>query len=159
APSHGIREVIQIVKYLPRVFRYLRPHWKLGLLSLVLLVLVVLAGLLTPWPMKILVDSVLRNPPMPLPGVLSRALNPIARQPFALLLFAVMSGLLLTIVQNGLLVLNNYVNTQLDQSVVLDFRTELFEHAERLSMSYHDRRRAGLMIYLINSQGDYVARL
>jgi ATP-binding cassette subfamily B protein/subfamily B ATP-binding cassette protein MsbA len=119
----------------------------------------VLAGLLTPWPMKLLVDSVLRNPPVPLPGVLSRTLNPIAREPFALLLFAVMSGLLLTIVQNVFLVLNNYVNTQLDQGIVLDFRTELFEHVERLSMSYHDRRRAGLMIYVINSQGDCVARL
>jgi ATP-binding cassette subfamily B protein len=130
------------VKYLPRVFRYLKPHWTLGLISIVLLVLTVLAGLLTPWPMKILVDSVLRNPPVPFTGVLSRTLNPIARQPFALLLFAVMSGLLLAIVQNGFLVLNNYVNTRLDQNIVLDFRTELFEHAERLSMSYHDRRRA-----------------
>jgi ATP-binding cassette subfamily B protein len=147
------------VRYLPRVFRYLKPHWKLGLLSVVLLVLTVLTGLLTPWPIKILVDSVLRNPPVPLTGVLSRTLSPIATQPFALLLFAVMSGLLLTIVQNGFLVLNNYVNTRLDQNIVLDFRTELFEHAERLSMSYHDRRRAGLMIYVINSQGDCVARL
>src|SRR5262249_47184836 len=48
---------------------------------------------------------------------------------------------------------------KLDQNIVLDFRTALFRHAERLSMSYHDRRRAGMLIYVINSQGDAVARL
>src|SRR5262249_27884378 len=133
--------------------------WKLGDLSVFLLLLTVAAGLLTPWPMKILVDSVLANPPSPLPSVLSRLLSPIAEQRFALLLFAVIGGFCVTIVQNVFSVLNNYVNTRLDQSIVLDFRTELFEHTQRLSMAYHDRRRAGMLIYVINSQGDCVARL
>jgi ATP-binding cassette subfamily B protein/subfamily B ATP-binding cassette protein MsbA len=147
------------VKYLPRVFKYLKPHWKLGVLSVALLLFTVMTGLLTPWPMRLLVDSVFTNPPRPLPLGLSGLLGPIAGQPFTLLLFIVLSGLVITIIQNGFLVLNNYVNTLLDQSIVLDFRTELFAHTERLSMAYHDRRRAGLMIYVINSQGDCVARL
>jgi ABC-type multidrug transport system fused ATPase/permease subunit len=147
------------VKYLPRVFHYLKPHWKLAALSAVLLLFNVLAGLLTPWPLKILVDSVLGNPPAPLPSVLSRLLSPIATQRVALLLFAVLAGLGVTILQNMFLVLSNYVNTRLDQSIVLDFRTALFDHTLNLSMGYHDRRRASMMIYVINSQGDCVARL
>lgn len=109
--------------------------------------------------MKILVDSVIAKPPVPLPGIVSRLLSPFAVQPFALLLFAVIGGLGITFVQGVFVVLNNYVNTRLDQSIVLDFRTELFEHTQRLSMAYHDRRRAGMLIYVINSQGDCVARL
>src|SRR5262245_29434423 len=109
--------------------------------------------------MRLLVDNIFSNPPKPLPAGLSRAIGPVAGQPFSLLLIIVFGGLFVTIVQNGFFVLNNYVNTRLEQSIVLDFRTELFEHTERLSMSYHDRRRAGLMIYVINSQGDCVARL
>jgi ATP-binding cassette subfamily B protein len=128
-------------------------------LSAVLVVFNVLAGLLMPWPMKILVDSVLTKSPGPLPGYLPQLLNPIAKHAFGLLLFAVISGVCLTIVQNGLSVLNNYVNTRLDQSIVLDLRTELFEHTQRLSMAYHDHRRAGMIIYVINSQADCVARL
>jgi ATP-binding cassette, subfamily B, bacterial len=131
----------------------------MGVLSVMLIILGVLVGLLTPWPLKILIDSVLSPTPSPLPGPLARILGPVGTQPFVLLIFAVSAGLLLTIVQNAFSVVNNYVNTRLDQSIVLDFRTTLFEHVQRMSMSYHDRRRAGMMIYLINSQGDAVARL
>jgi ABC-type multidrug transport system fused ATPase/permease subunit len=109
--------------------------------------------------MKILVDSVLANPPAPLPSFLSRLPGPSSGHGITLLLLAVLAGLTVTIVQNLFIVLNSYVNTRLDQSIVLDFRTALFEHTERLSMTYHDRRRAGMLIYVINSQGDCVARL
>lgn len=145
------------MKYLPRVFHYLKPHWKLGLFSLVLIVLGSLVGLLTPWPMKILVDNVLGN--IPLSSSLTGLLGPIGARPIALLLIVVLSGFIVTVLQNASSVLNNYVNTRLHQSIVLDFRTDLFEHTQRMSMTYHSRKRAGLMIYVINSQGDAVARL
>jgi ABC-type multidrug transport system fused ATPase/permease subunit len=115
--------------------------------------------LLTPWPLKILIDSVLNNPPAPLPGFLAALLGSAVGRPFALLVFAVSAGLAVTVIQNGFSVLTNYVNTRLDQNIVLDFRTALFDHTQRLSMAFHDRRRAGMMIYVINSQGDCVARL
>src|SRR5260370_39692559 len=113
--------------------------------------------MLATWTMEILVDSAVSK--VPLSGFLARALGHFATHPFALLTFAVTAGLALTVLQNALSVANNYVNTRLDQNIVLDFRTALFEHTERLSMSYHDRRRAGMLIYVINSQGDAVARL
>jgi ATP-binding cassette, subfamily B, bacterial len=147
------------VRHVRRVFYYLRPHWKLAMLSLGLLLCTVLAGLLTPWPMKIIVDSVLTTPPAPPPGFVSRALGQLANDRFSLLLLVVLGGLTVTLLQNVFLVLSNYVNTRLDQSIILDFRTHLFQHTQRLSMAYHDRRRAGMLIYVINSQGDCVARL
>jgi len=146
------------MKYLPRVFRYLRPHWKFGLLSVILILLGSLIGLAVPWPMQILVDNALGGRPVQVP-ILSFLSGPFATSPFAMLLFAVLAGLALTITQNALSVANNYVNTRLDQNIVLDFRTALFEHVQRLSMSFHDQRRAGMLIYVINSQGDAVAKL
>ena len=145
------------MKFLPRVFPYLRPHWKLAALSLSLIMLGALVGLATPWPMKILVDSALGK--TPLPPRLSYLLTPIGGKPLALLAFAVFAGLILTVTQNALSVADNYVNTRLDQNIVLDFRTALFKHVQGLSMSFHDRKRAGMLIYVINSQGDAVARL
>ena len=58
----------------------------------------------------------------------------------------------MTLMVNLLDVLENYVNTKLNLSMGLDFRGDLFQHAQRLSMSYHDQRRSGMLIYLINYQ-------
>src|SRR5947207_15199599 len=60
---------------------------------------------------------------------------------------------------SGLHVLTNYVNTKIDQYITLDFRSTLFLHAQKLSLAFHDRRRSGMIIYMINSQGDAPAGL
>jgi ATP-binding cassette subfamily B protein/subfamily B ATP-binding cassette protein MsbA len=143
------------VKSLLRSLRYLRPYRRLAVLVVVLIVLAGLADLLAPWPLKILVDHVLGDHPLP---------GPLARMGWAndrslLLIVVVAAGLAVALVGNGLTVLNNYAQTTLEQRMVLDFRSELFQHAQRLSMSFHDRRRAGMLIYTINSQGASVAGL
>jgi ABC-type multidrug transport system fused ATPase/permease subunit len=137
-----------------RVLRYLRPYWKLAVLSVVLILLGALFSLLTPWPLKFLVDNVLQNEP--LPPVLT---NLVGDDRFTWLLLAVGAGLLFTFVQQGLTVLDNYVTTKMDQNMVLDFRSDLFQHAQRLSMTFHDQRRSGMLIYAINFQADAAARL
>jgi ATP-binding cassette subfamily B protein/subfamily B ATP-binding cassette protein MsbA len=142
------------VKYFPRVLRYLRPHWKLAVVSVVLIVLSALFSLLVPWPLKFLVDNVLGQEP--LPPFLARL---VGESRGVLLLFAVGAGLGFTLVQHALTVLDNYVNTKIDQSMVLDFRSDLFQHAQRLSLAFHDQRRSGMLIYAINYQADAAARL
>lgn len=146
-----------MVKYFPRVLHYLRPHWKLAVVSVVLIILGTLASLLVPWPLKILVDSVLQD--HPLPPVLRIFFGQPAEMRATLLALAVVGGVLVTLVQHSLTVLDNYVNTKLDQNMVLDIRSDLFQHAQRLSLAFHDRRRTGKLIFAINSQGDAAARL
>jgi len=104
-------------------------------------------GLLSPWPMKILVDSVLGH--QPLPGILAR----IAPRPntTALLLTVVAVGFALTLLASLITVVTGYLTTRLDLAMTLDFRSDLFRQAQRLSMTYHDRRRSGMVIYVINS--------
>jgi ATP-binding cassette subfamily B protein len=143
--------------YLRRVFRYLRPHSKLAVMSLLLMLVGSAAVLLTPWPLKILIDNVLEK--HPLHGWLAIVLGPFASNSMDLLLFAVIGGLLVALLTNGLHVLANYINTRIEQLIVLDFRSDLFAHAQRLSLAYHDRRRSGMIIYLINNQGDAPAGL
>src|SRR4030095_10691219 len=69
------------------------------------------------------------------------------------------AGFLVTLLLHFLNVLSNYVNTKLEQRMVLDFRSDLFEHAQRLSLAFHDRRRSGSLIFAINFQGDAAASL
>ena len=140
-------------KYLPRILPYLWPYWRLAALLVVLIVAAGAAELLAPWPLALLVDSALGdNPP---PDWLTRIIGPANRS--NLLFFAVMAGLIVALIHNALTVVDNYVQTQLEQRMILDFRTDLFQHAQRLSLAFHDQRRSGMLIYAINSQGDAVA--
>ena len=143
------------MKYIRRVLHYLKPYWRLALVSAVLIIVGALVGLLAPWPLQILFDNVLGG--RPLPGFLDFFLGNM--NPVGLMLCVVIGGVVLTLLHNGLTVLDNYVNTRMDQSMVLDFRSDLFRHAQRLSLSFHDQRRSGMLIYAINSQADAAARL
>jgi ABC-type multidrug transport system fused ATPase/permease subunit len=145
------------IKYTPLIIRYLRPYWKLATGSVLLIVLGAAAGLLSPWPLKILIDNVLESHPTP--DFFETILGDLAQNRSFMLLLMVFAGLAIAVIQNGLSVLDNYINTRLDQSIVLDFRSDLFEHAQRLSLAFHDRRRSGGLIFAINNQGDAVARL
>jgi ATP-binding cassette, subfamily B, bacterial len=139
---------------LRRVLRYLRPHWKLAVVSGLLMLLGAAVGIAVPWPLKFLVDNVLNGAPMPEGlGWLSGA------DRGTLLVAVVVAGFALAFVHNALVVLDNYVNTRIDQSMVLDFRSDLFHHAQRLSLTFHDQKRSGMLIYAINAQADAAARL
>jgi ABC-type multidrug transport system fused ATPase/permease subunit len=123
---------------------------------LALIVVSGLTDLLGPWPIKVLVDYALGDHPVPswLVAVIgSRA------ERTTLLAVAVAAGLAIALLNNTLAVLNEYLQTRLEQRIVLDFRSDLFQHAQRLSLAFHDQKRSGMLIYAINGQGDAVAGL
>ena len=138
--------------YVTRVLRYLRPHWRLAVASVMVTITGALAALLGPWPLQIIVDNVLGKRPLSRP--LAHVLGGVGGNQVQLLIAAVVFGLLVALITNGLHVVGNYVNTKMQQFITLDFRSHLFLHAQRLSLAYHDRRRSGMLIYMINSQGD-----
>src|SRR3954469_3325007 len=145
------------MKYSIRAFRYLRPYARLAVVSVAVIFLAGGIGLLAPWPLKILVDYVF--PRIPLPPTLHRVFGPFASSPGLIVLALVIGGLLVTLLDNALTVLGNYVNVKIEQNMVLDFRGDLFAHAQRLSLAFHNRKRSGMIIYAINSQADAAARL
>src|SRR5262249_15969745 len=145
-----IRMSLIPLQYVSRTLRYLSPYWRMAAGSVALTVLASLGALLTPWPLKIVVDNVLEK--HPLSARLSVILGSVAQDPIRLLLFAAVGGLGIQLILSCIHVLTNYVNTRIDQHITLDFRSHLFLHAQRLSLAYHDRRRSGMLIYIINSQ-------
>src|SRR5215216_939347 len=96
-----------------RAFRYLRPHWPMAVLSVVILIVDALVDLLTPWPLKIVVDNALGSEL--LPPVLAVPLGALANDRGAILVFAVVGGFVVTVVNNGLTVLNSYIQTRIEQ--------------------------------------------
>src|SRR5262249_49121479 len=147
-PSAGNEPVSVIpLNYVSRTLSYLKPYWRMAAGSVLLTILASLASLLTPWPLQIVVDHVLEKHPLSvgLSGVLGR----VGQVPMALLITAVVAGLLIALTTNSLHVLTNYVNTKIDQHITLDFRSQLFLHAQRMSLAFHDHRRSGMLIYMI----------
>jgi ATP-binding cassette, subfamily B, bacterial len=144
-------------EYVRRAFGYLAGYWRWVLVSLVLVVLGTAVGLLAPWPLKILVDHVLED--LPLPDVLAGVLGGLGEDPVQLLLLTVAAGLLITLAHNAVNVVQKYVNTGIEQNMVLDIRSDLFQHTQRLSLSYHEGRKTGRVIFAINNQGSAAAGL
>src|SRR5262249_24104012 len=125
-----------------------RPCWPhifgLFLLSL----LSVPLALLTPLPLKLVVDSVIGTHPLP---SFSRAfgLDDAPPGPESVLLFAVGLTVALALL-GGLQALATYmVRTQSGEQLALSFRAKLFRHAQRLSCLYHDSVGTNDSIYRI----------
>src|SRR4029453_7779082 len=68
-----------------------------------------------------------------------------------MLAVVVVGGLVIALASGLLNVLTTYLNTRIELAMTLDFRSDLFQQAQRLSMAYHDQRRSGMVIYIINS--------
>lgn len=120
-----------------RIVEFARPYWLKIAGTFVLSLAVVPLTLLTPFPLKVVVDSVIGS--KSLPPLLDASLRWIGGGPYVVL--AAMALLLVAITlllyAQGMAVW--LASTFLGERLVLDFRAALFRHAQRLSLSYHDR--------------------
>ena len=136
----------ELWRYVPRAFPYLRPHRrKLGF-SLFLSVVNTVVHLIQPWPLAIMIDSVAQGDALP-PVV--RDLLPEGHRYWQLVIL-VSAGFALTVLGHGLTVWQTSLDVDMDQRMVLDFRSDLFRHAQRLSLGFHDARRTGELMSRIN---------
>ncbi|HSR51011.1 MAG TPA: ABC transporter ATP-binding protein [Acidobacteriota bacterium] len=142
---------------LKRLIPYLRPHLPWAFAALALITLSSFFGLLTPWPVKIIVDNVLGG--SALPAWMAVPLGSWADQPRQLLILVVLAYLALAFVQRLIDLLNGYVKVRLDNHLLLDLRSDLFQHAQKLSLAYHSSRRIGDTLNRINNQSAAIGQV
>jgi len=116
--------------------RYLRPYTGRFALAVAEVLLIGAVEVLKPWPLKIVIDNVVGGAPLR-----SEWLPAIA--PDALLMAACASLVILYLGLALLQVTNNYLTISIGQRMVNDLRSRLFEHLQRLSLSFHLRRELG----------------
>jgi ATP-binding cassette, subfamily B, bacterial len=145
-PDERINLRAQFIGNLRRISPYARPFRGSLLLASALVILGAGAALLEPWPLALLVDSILVDQPLP------SYLQWLPEDRGQLVIVAVVGGLLLTLLSSGLSVVTNYALTNLDQRMVLNFRSDIFRHVQRLSMDFHDQRRTGEFMANINNR-------
>jgi ATP-binding cassette subfamily B protein len=128
------------LKLLRVVVRRMRPH--MGRLGLAILGVVLAAGLevLKPWPLKIVIDNVLRGAPLRGAWVPARALH---LTPAAMLAGACVGLVALYLVLGLVNIFNNYISISIGQRMVNELRAEMFDHLQRLSLSFHRGRPIG----------------
>lgn len=124
------------------VAHYLRPHRAAFAFALVQVVLISACELLKPWPLKVVVDNVLGGAPL--------AWAP-DWTPQGLLLAACAGLVLLYVVLAGLGTLSNATTIAIGQGMVADFRLDLYQHLQRLSLKFHTRREVGDLLYRVTA--------
>jgi ATP-binding cassette, subfamily B, bacterial len=131
-----------------RILGQIRPFWRQILVLLVVDLLATPILLLTPVPLKIAVDSVIGN--HPLPGFVDTLLPAsVVRTSISLLVVVAVLQVLIVLLGELQALVSYVLQTRTGERLTLDFRGRLFRHVQRLSLSFHDTRGSHDSIYRI----------
>jgi len=124
-----------------RFRRYGRPYVGALLAGVGLRIGELLADLAQPWPLAIIVDSVVGH--KPLSGVLAAALASFSASRLTLLTAAVVASLVLAGASGILDYLGDRVMNGAGERITAAIRAAVFAHLQRLPLAYHDRHSIG----------------
>lgn len=142
-----------------RLLRYVWPHWRDLLVVLLTMVFGIGLSVLRPWPMKLLVDQVLGQ--QPVPAWLNQFLY-VSPGPHGLngLLFWVCASTVLLFIAGSLVgILSSVASIKFAQRVTYDLGADLFLHLQRLSLLFHSRRSVGDLISVVTGDSYCVQTL
>jgi ABC-type multidrug transport system fused ATPase/permease subunit len=109
-----------------------------------------LIGLATPWPLKIIIDNIIENRPLPgwlqwvnewLPG----------NNKMQLATLAALSFVLIAALGSVATMIENYYNEKVSQHIANDLRRKLYHHLQNLSLSYYDSHQTGKLLSTITA--------
>src|SRR2546425_2918596 len=133
----------------------LRPHWKTLTVAFIAVIGESAGDLLEPWPLKVVFDYVLGSKKMP--GWLASLVNSVAgHDKMSILYFAAFSVIAIAAVGAMGSYGEKYLTTSVGQRVMHDLRRTLYHHIQRLSLSYHDRKKTGDVISRVTSDIDAI---
>jgi ABC-type multidrug transport system fused ATPase/permease subunit len=113
---------------------------------------------LKPWPMKLLIDHVLRDEPVQ-SGFDWLALLPGAESREGMLAWCVGATVLLFLLSWSLGLLNSLANINFGQQMIYDLATDLFAHLQRLSLRFHSRKPVGDLVRRVATDCGCVATI
>jgi ATP-binding cassette subfamily B protein len=127
---------------LRRIAEWLRPQWRRIALSLGIVVLCSALEIGKPWPLKIVVDSVVGDLPLP-------AASRVGLGKQGLLLAACLGLLVLYVLLAVLSVVLNRITIAIGQRAVNELRARLLAHLQGLSLRFFGQRPAADLSYRI----------
>jgi len=109
-----------------------------------------LIGLAIPWPLKIIIDNVVGNHPLPAPLQWISMVFP-AQNKMQLAAVAAISFVIITALGSLAGYLDNYYNEKVAQYVANDLRRKMYHHLQHLSLSYYDSHQTGKLLSTITA--------
>ena len=133
----------------------LRPHAKTLAIGLMAVIGEGVTNLLEPWPLKIVIDNVLKS--QPVQGWLPKLFGPLATgDKLTILKFAAIAALAIAIVGALCSYTEKYLTTSVGQWVMHDLRLRLYSHIQLLSLAYHDHKQTGDLVSRVTSDIDAI---
>ena len=133
----------------------LKPHSKALAAGLVAAIGEGIANLLEPWPLKLVLDNVLRGRSSH-SGLDRWILALIGPDQRTILIFAALAALGIAIAGAICSYIQKYLTTSTGQWVMHDLRSRLYSRMQRLSLSYHDQAQTGDLIGRVTSDIDSI---
>jgi subfamily B ATP-binding cassette protein MsbA len=127
-----------------------RPYRKLVLIILAMMFAETLIGLATPWPLKIIIDNVVGNHPLPHQLKWIHTILP-ADNKMQLAIIAAVSFIIITALGSLAGYLDNYYNEKVAQNIANDLRRKMYHHLQHLSLSYYDTHQTGKLLSTITA--------
>ncbi len=126
---------------LPRVFSYLKPYKSLVALSLFFAIMTTLMDLIPPWLIKIVIDMLVEDTPDSTVYWVAGSLG--------------FSYLARNLFNYKRIMLNNKV----EQKVVYDIRSHVFQSLQKMSLNYFENRSTGEIMSRVNDDVTHVERI
>jgi len=146
----------ELWKALPEARPYLRPYRRTLILVCGLTILVAVLGLAEPWPLAVILNSVLHNSEPSGFVTFVFGENP---EVGVVLVTMVVGRFMIVVLGNALTVYSHYRGATMEQNMVLDLRSDLFAHVQRLSLTFHDKKQTGALMSQINMQAASVGTI
>lgn len=137
-----------------RITDLLYPHWKTLSLAFLAVIGTSITDVLEPWPLKIVFDHVFGS--KKLPDWLAYLVGFVGADKLSILNFAVLSVIAIAVFGALSSYFEKYLTTSVGQWVMHDLRRVLYSHIQRLSLSFHDRKRTGDLISRVTTDIDAV---
>jgi len=133
----------------------LKPHTASLLLGLLAVAGEGAANLLEPWPLKIVLDDVLRSRQSHA-WIMQRVHGFLGTDKLATLKFACVAVLTIAVLDAVCTYAEKYLTTSVGQWVTYDLRRAIYSHIQRLSLAFHDQKRTGDLISRVTSDIDAI---
>jgi ATP-binding cassette, subfamily B, bacterial len=147
----------ELWRALPRVRPYLRPYRKMLTGVMALTVVTAILGLAEPWPLAVILNQILKDQENT-SGIVAFIFGSDPTV-WVVLVSMVLARFLIIVVGNGFTVLSHYFGSKTEQNMVMDLRSDLFAHVQRLSFTFHDQRQTGALMSQINNQAAAVGNI
>ncbi|HWB85974.1 MAG TPA: ABC transporter ATP-binding protein [Bryobacteraceae bacterium] len=137
------------------LWRLLKPHSGALIGGIAAILVESVASLAEPWPLKIVLDNVLKSKPGS--GWLNQLiLSSAGTDKVAVLKFAALAVLVIASVGAVSNYTEKYITATLGQWVMHDLRHTLYSHIQRLSLGFHNQKQTGDLISRLTSDIDAI---